>query len=71
MSAFFAAGNVHLLPFAGADEYIAELVTFPAASNDDQVDATTQALDYLLGATQANPAASAAQTMQAMLGRRR
>lgn len=51
VSAFFAAGNVYLLDFEGVEEYIAELVTFPAAANDDQVDATTQALDHLLGAT--------------------
>ena len=46
---FFRAGNV-LLP-KGAKwmrEYVAELTAFPGSENDDQVDATTQALDYLM-----------------------
>lgn len=46
----FEAGNVYLpqptlSPWI--KEYIEEMVAFPAALNDDQVDATTQALTYL------------------------
>jgi predicted phage terminase large subunit-like protein len=29
------------------DEYILELIGFPGTKHDDQVDSTTQALDYL------------------------
>lgn len=43
----FEAGNVwlpHPKQFPWVQEYIDELCTFPRANNDDQVDATTQAL---------------------------
>lgn len=48
----FAAGNVYLpdpawQPWVSA--YVEELLAFPAGSDDDQVDATTQALVYLHG----------------------
>lgn len=46
----FEAGNVYLPDPSIAPwikEYIEEMVAFPAALNDDQVDATTQALIYL------------------------
>lgn len=46
----FRAGNVRLPDRALAQwvtDYVEELVTFPAAKNDDQVDATTQALSVL------------------------
>lgn len=47
ITAYFAASNVilpaeaHWLP-----DFISELLSFPASQNDDQVDATSQALDY-------------------------
>lgn len=47
-SARFEAGQVHLpqeAPWLG--EYVKELLAFPAGKHDDQVDATSQALDYL------------------------
>ena len=46
---FFRAGNV-LLPKGGKwmREYVAELTAFPGSEHDDQVHATTQALDYLM-----------------------
>lgn len=41
----FEAGNVHIKQGAHwADEWVTELTTFPGAPNDDQVDATSQAL---------------------------
>lgn len=46
----FAAGNVFIPEDNYAPwvpDYVAELVTFPAGSNDDQVDASTQALRHL------------------------
>jgi len=50
VSPLFEAGNVHL-PHHNVRqwvrEYIDEMTNFPAARNDDQVDATTQALDRL------------------------
>ncbi|WGU42068.1 MULTISPECIES: phage terminase large subunit [unclassified Phenylobacterium] len=49
-SARFEAGQVHLpheAPWLG--EYVRELLAFPAGKHDDQVDATSQALDYLTG----------------------
>jgi predicted phage terminase large subunit-like protein len=52
VSPLFEAGNVVLpdpgMPgFSWVDEYVSELTTFPMAAHDDQVDATTQALNYL------------------------
>ena len=44
----FESGKVLLPNYAPwLDEYIRELTTFPGAKYDDQVDSTTQALDYL------------------------
>lgn len=47
---YFEAGNV-VLPDASVapwvNDYVEELVSFPNAPNDDQVDATTQALDFM------------------------
>ena len=49
VSVFFRAGNVHLPKGARwLGEYEAELTAFPGSENDDQVDATSQALDYML-----------------------
>lgn len=48
----FEAGNVYLPSRTEApwvDAYRHELETFPGGRNDDQVDATTQALSYLAG----------------------
>lgn len=47
-TAHFEAGKV-LLPSAAPwlDEYVRELTSFPGAKHDDQVDSTTQALDYM------------------------
>jgi predicted phage terminase large subunit-like protein len=52
-SAFFEARNVFVpdpnMPGYGwVFDYLTELLTFPRAKHDDQVDATTQALIYLL-----------------------
>lgn len=51
MSPLFEAGNVLLPPMDGAHpwvrHYLEELLSFPNAPHDDQVDATTQALDSL------------------------
>lgn len=45
---FFKAGNVHLPRHAPwLPDYITELTYFPNASNDDQVDATSQALTQM------------------------
>ena len=45
VSPLFEAGNVFINPDASwTDKYIDELCTFPNAKNDDQVDATAQAL---------------------------
>lgn len=42
------AGNVYLLDGASwLEDYVNELGTFPNAAHDDQVDATTQGLNYL------------------------
>jgi phage terminase large subunit-like protein len=49
-TAEFEAGHV-LLP-SGASwlpEYVSELAAFPGGAHDDQVDSTTQALEYLSG----------------------
>ena len=44
----FEAGNVHLLEGAGwVDNYVAEFLAFPRGMADDQVDATTQALNRM------------------------
>ncbi len=48
----FEAGNIYVpqrMPWT--EGYIGELCAFPNASNDDQADATSQALDYLVGDT--------------------
>jgi predicted phage terminase large subunit-like protein len=47
-TALFEAGRV-LLPVSATwlEEYIRELTSFPGGKYDDQVDSTTQALDYL------------------------
>lgn len=50
VSPFFEAGNIHLPDPSIArwvNDYIEELVSFPNADNDDQVDATSQALDRM------------------------
>jgi len=44
----FASGKVHLPRQAPwLEEYIREVTGFPGVKHDDQVDSTTQALDYL------------------------
>ena len=48
---FFRAGNVYVPPGSIAPwvkEYVHETTTFPGSSKDDQVDATSQALQFLL-----------------------
>jgi predicted phage terminase large subunit-like protein len=47
-TALFESGSV-LLPVSAPwlDEYLRELTSFPGSKYDDQVDSTTQALDYL------------------------
>lgn len=48
VSPLFEAGNVHLPRFAPwLEDYIAELCSFPNAADDDQVDATSGALNVL------------------------
>jgi predicted phage terminase large subunit-like protein len=46
----FEAGSIYI-PSLGSqpwvEEYIRELLTFPASSHQDQVDATTQALNWI------------------------
>ncbi|MFB6371703.1 MAG: phage terminase large subunit [Bradymonadaceae bacterium] len=50
VSPYFAGGNVYLPDEAEwLTEYLHELKTFPGAKQDDQVDATSQALRYLFG----------------------
>jgi predicted phage terminase large subunit-like protein len=47
-TARFEAGQVHLPSEAPwLADYIAELLAFPNGRHDDQVDSTSQALDYL------------------------
>ena len=51
-AARFEAGQVHVpaeAPWLGA--YLTELLAFPTGRNDDQVDATSQALKYLTART--------------------
>jgi len=51
-SARFEAGQVHLpeeAPWLG--DYLAELLAFPNARHDDQVDSTSQALNWLTART--------------------
>lgn len=43
----FEAGNVYLPEASWVQDYVEELISFPNSTNDDQVDATTQALDNL------------------------
>lgn len=44
------AGNIHIPKYAAwKEDYLDELCAFPFGKYDDQVDATTQALNYLLG----------------------
>jgi predicted phage terminase large subunit-like protein len=47
-TALFESGRV-LLPVSAPwlDDYVRELISFPGSKYDDQVDSTTQALDYL------------------------
>ena len=46
-AAIFESGNVWLPRYAHwKDDYIDELISFPSAPNDDQVDTTTQMLNY-------------------------
>lgn len=51
VTSVFAAGNVYIpedeVAHPWVPDYIAEMISFPAGSNDDQVDATTQAITYL------------------------
>jgi predicted phage terminase large subunit-like protein len=48
ISYLFEAGNVYIYNrLQGLDDYIEELTSFPSGVNDDQVDATSMALDYL------------------------
>lgn len=50
VSPLFEAGNVYLPNpnlYPWVNDYIDELTNFPSSANDDQIDATTQALDYL------------------------
>lgn len=56
VSCFFRAGNIHL-PRAAAwiKDYVSELTAFPGSENDDQVDATTQAVNYLMLAADTRP----------------
>lgn len=52
VSPYIEAGNVYLPDpdiFDWVGDYVEELATFPNAANDDQVDATSQALEYLFG----------------------
>lgn len=48
VSALFEAGNVYI-PAASSwvEDYKAELLSFPSGAHDDQVDSSTQALNYL------------------------
>lgn len=49
ITAYFEAGNIYLPDktiFPWINEYITELLQFPAGVHDDQVDATSQALRY-------------------------
>lgn len=58
VAALFEAGNIWLPESEPwVEDYISELCAFPNAANDDQVDATSQALDYLVGDTSRLPAA--------------
>lgn len=46
VSPMFEAGNVYVPLGAAGDDYIEELVAFPNGANDDQVDMTTQYLNW-------------------------
>jgi predicted phage terminase large subunit-like protein len=47
VSAHFEAGKIHLPVSAHwLEEYRRELLTFPGAKHDDQVDSTTQAIEH-------------------------
>jgi predicted phage terminase large subunit-like protein len=62
VSPFIESGNVYLPDprvFSWVDDFINELATFPNGTNDDQVDATSQALTWVL--TQNHGARSVAQ----------
>lgn len=51
ISAFWEGGNVYLPPanvYPWVKEFLSELLSFPAAAHDDQVDAMTQAISYLM-----------------------
>lgn len=56
VTAYFAAQNVILPQEAHwLSDYISELLSFPASTNDDQVDATSQALSYYAEHQSAGP----------------
>lgn len=64
---YFEAGNV-IVPADGEQwvtDYVSELTRFPMGSNDDQVDATSQALDYL--AIQSYDLGKFSENMQGMM----
>lgn len=66
-----SAGNAHIPKVAPwRPEFDYELMTFPAAANDDQVDAMTQALDYLYQAQEIEKTEEqrAAESWAAMMG---
>jgi len=51
-SAYFEAGNVYLPEpgmFNWVDPFVEEMVSFPNGTNDDQVDAVCQGINYLVG----------------------
>lgn len=57
-STFFDSGNIYVPDpnrVIWVHDYIKELTQFPNAKNDDQVDSTTQALNYLRNKSQTNP----------------
>lgn len=53
VSPLFEAGNVYVPLGAAGDEYIEELVAFPNGAHDDQVDQTTQYLNWKAKQSQA------------------
>lgn len=64
-----SAGNISLPAFTPwIGELLAELTTFPVAANDDQVDALTQAVDYLYAVSEIDqtPEEQAADTWGAL-----
>lgn len=56
VTAYFAASNVILPQEAHwLTDYVSELLSFPASSGDDQVDATSQALSYYASQVSSGP----------------